>query len=102
MNSTLKLTFYVPDFKYMQNPVVDKLLMVHNPLTGKMINILPILEFLEGSCYSNLEGGSEGYATIDLTIKLLVTSLTEDSDLNRIQGNIQVLYQLRDAFGKMK
>lgn len=87
----------------MQNTVVDKLLMVNNPFTGKMINVLPILEFLDGSCYSNLqEGGSEGYATIDLTIKLLVTSLTEDSDLNRIQGNIQVLYQLRDAFGQMK
>lgn len=87
----------------MQNTVVDKLLMVNNPLTGKMINILPILEFLDGSCYSNCqEGGAEGYATIDLTIKLLVTSLTEGSDLDRIQGNIQVLYQLRDAFGEMK
>lgn len=85
----------------MQNSVGDKLLMVNNPLTGKMINILPILKFLEGDCYSH-SGGSEGYATIDATIRLLATNLGEGSDLNRIQGNIQVLYNLRDAFGEMK
>lgn len=87
----------------MQNSVGVKLLMVNNPLTGKMINILPILKFLEESCYSNShQGGSEGYATIDATIRLLATNLGEGSDLNRIQGNIQVLYNLRDAFGEMK
>lgn len=72
----------------MKSDVKEKVLMVENPLTGKMINILPMLEFLNAKRYTNCDGGKEGF--------------DERSDVKEIQNTLFGLYELRNTFDKMK
>ncbi len=83
--------------------VEKEILMIKNPLTGKNINILPMLEFLNSEIFvRNSKGGEAGYALIDLAIKTLVINYGENESVSELKNMTYNLYELRNVFEEMK
>lgn len=83
--------------------VEKEILMIKNPLTGKNINILPMLEFLSSEAFiRNGKGGEAGYALIDLAIKTLVINYDENESISELKNMTYNLYELRNVFEEMK
>lgn len=86
----------------MKNLEEEKILLVKNPFTNKMINVYAMLEFLNRNNYSNKgEGGKEGFEIIDSAIRTLVVNYGEDENIEELKMNTINLYELRKAFSKM-
>ena len=84
------------------NNAKEGVVMVMNPLTGKMIDIMPLLRLLAGNCYTLPDGGMEGYYLVDRAIEVMATSFDEEMSIKSIKESINDLYRLRRAFGEMK
>ncbi len=84
------------------NNAKEGVVMVTNPLTGKMIDVMPMLKLLAGNCYTLPDGGMEGYLLVDRAIEVMVTSFDEEMGLRNVKESLNDLYRLRCAFGKMK
>ena len=82
-----------------QNTDAPMHLIIENPLNGKFVNILPLLQLADSAVFSGFNGGSNSlYGTIDLTIRRLATIFIEDEFYEEIRNTIDSLYELRDAF----
>ncbi|MCU0337662.1 MAG: hypothetical protein MUF12_07345 [Sediminibacterium sp.] len=83
--------------------VEKEILMVKNPITGKSINILPMLQFLSSETLTTkANGGEAGYLLIDEAIKILVTNYSDNDGIGELKDMAYNLYQLRDVFNEMK
>jgi len=83
------------------NENAPKHLIIENPITGKEINILPILQ-MGSENFSGFNSGNDSvYQNLDDAIKLLSTSEIESGLISDIRYIVYKLYQLRDAFGSI-
>ena len=86
----------------MNNLQNEKILLVKNPLTNKMINVYPILDFLNrNTCSNKGEGGKEGFEIVDTAIRTLVVNYGETENMEQLKMNAINLYELRNAFSQM-
>jgi len=79
-----------------------KHLFIENPITGKSVNILPILKLSETSPFDGIRKGKESvYQALDDAIRLIATSKTDENLVFDYKMVLFCLYKLRDAFGNM-
>lgn len=83
-------------------PTKNEVVIVANPITGKMIDVLPMLRLLAENCYSSPDGGKEGYYLVDKVIEVLATGFDEDANISSVKDCVADLYRLKRAFMEMK
>lgn len=83
----------------MKNANIPDVVMAINPLSQKLVNVLPLFEISTEVGYDDIQH------ELDNTIRLLVCSLDEDtrqSFAGQIQQSCVVMYVLRDMFRKLQ
>jgi hypothetical protein len=83
----------------MKNGNTPDVVMAINPISQKLVNVLPLFEISAEVGYDDIQH------ELDNTIRLLVCSLGEDTLQNfssQIKQSCEVMYVLRDMFKKLQ
>ena len=83
----------------MKTTSMPDVVMAINPLTNKMVNVLPLFEISNEVSFTDIQH------ELDNTIRMLVCSIDEETRQSfaaQIQQSCTVMYELRDMFHKLQ